>query len=863
MLHQLVSSPPEQHLFTLNLYNEWKKVSEALLKNLVFVSRRAKRAKCKVNLSDFETVTDLSIVEGRDLLVPGWESRGPNLWCWEPGHNQCLETHEILWAPELSILKALAFEPFRDQASQATPEQEPPLQVASQTDPIMPEITEMTTQITQTDPLMRVRVGDRRQAPLDLVICVDSSASLCMSKEALPTYHSEGGAFVSSGAFESVKGLLEYLAHAMHMPEVRLGLVRFEDSPQVICPLTGQRDTFLSHLRCMKMSTGETRLAPALHLALQMLEDERKCVRANRADWELPREEKAIVVITDGDANDMAQSMEMATVVKEKDCQLLFIKMGAEQDNLHQMSHAPRRVHSLHKGGAAEYAGTARGVFHSATTNLQDLVSLVPDIQRQLLRSARRIEQARCTLQLGFHEVVVVEDLSHTTGHDVLLENDPAPLLLDHTPWVHTESFAYGTRHEITIKRDELQEAKEICTTLRANFVQTDLTDAKERELEHVKRVLVQRADDIRRLNEELQTLKDGISQRDNTIHRLRDEIGSFQTMPREDDSRISSLKSSLHHAEEELDKMRSEARIMRNTLQETRETSEAKLHHAEEELDKMRSEARIMRNTLQETRETSEAKLHHAEEELDKMRSEARIMRNTLQETREASEARQHEVQRLQTKIDHLSLKEEKANSRERSRDWLQEVEQLRTSLREVTNQKIKEEQLHNLTKQRLEEERSQNKEIQSVVDKLMAFLCTAMQHPQSTLELQQQQPRQRPQSARPGGRPSSAHEGARIELNQLRARLEAHHGDLVRAFHDIDDNRTGEITATEMIKGLGTLGLTRSEAQLAFRRLCSLSNSQRKGSLKLSSWLGAFDAKHAASGSLQASLELPGSIG
>jgi len=281
-----------------------------------------------------------------------------------------------------------------------------------------------------------VKLGHWRNAPLDLVVCLDSSASFCLAKQpARATVTKQGTSdaaaylsFVESGNFQRAKQFIGQLASELHLPDVQMGLVRFEDAVEVLCPLTGDATDLIKSVQSMSLSPGETKFAPPLRKALEMLKASPGEACIPGGDWHSSSVAKAVIVITDGDPSDMAEARSAAALYKEANVQLLFVKVGQKQevDALDSLSMPWLRPPALNWTARAR-SQDSRGVFR-ASDDPDELAALIPDVCRQLLRAVRPIVRARCDVPLSLYEVAGDdEDLSVIPGHEVCLPMHTLP----------------------------------------------------------------------------------------------------------------------------------------------------------------------------------------------------------------------------------------------------------------------------------------------------------------------------------------------------------------------------------------------------------------------------------------------------
>jgi len=502
VIRRLASSPAEQYVFQLHGYEDLPDCSTTVLRSVLEMSMWVRRAKCLVDSSCYQEVPDIDRVVGEEIIIPGWEAtsndlQGPDCWSWDPCPDKCWvdpgcvqwdHKHERRNRQELSppglpaILplfqspsKPAATQTERDKAVIATQTAERAV-IATQTAeqaviatqtaeqaviatqtaklPLSPSAATQTerkkpamalTQTdppivqagTQTDPIVRASLMPWRQAPLDLVVCVDSSASVLFRKgRAEDSLTGSNNMYIETGAFERAKQFVELLVSAVQMPEVQVGLIRFDDVGEMICPLTDNMGDFTARLRDMTPSVGETLFAPPLWQALDMLGSR----SIHRPGWASSlKVAKAVVVITDGDPNDIEESTEAANALREHDSQLLFVKMAGKRSK-HQRLQALAIAKSLPSADAAGRAAPPpRGIFEPAASRSGEgeradaLYALVPEVLQQVLAVYRCVHEARFGLELEPYEEVAPGTLEERGGFEVVLSKgpyvDPRPML--------------------------------------------------------------------------------------------------------------------------------------------------------------------------------------------------------------------------------------------------------------------------------------------------------------------------------------------------------------------------------------------------------------------------------------------------
>merc|ERR1719473_1665247 len=155
----------------------------------------------------------------------------------------------------------------------------------------------------QTDPTVVGEVAPGEAEPLDLVLLVDSSAS------------------VGATSFRAVKEMLLALTGRLPTPPSRVALVRFESNADTLLGFERDRAVIYRAIQEMAYVVGETKLAPALKAALRLIDPE-----ASARD---PRRPAAVICVTDGDPNDQAAALKAAATLREK-ANLVFVGVGPD-----------------------------------------------------------------------------------------------------------------------------------------------------------------------------------------------------------------------------------------------------------------------------------------------------------------------------------------------------------------------------------------------------------------------------------------------------------------------------------------------------------------------------------------------------
>eukprot|EP00746_Dinoflagellata_sp_MGD_P138367 gnl/MRDRNA2_/MRDRNA2_72019_c0_seq1.p1 gnl/MRDRNA2_/MRDRNA2_72019_c0~~gnl/MRDRNA2_/MRDRNA2_72019_c0_seq1.p1 ORF type:complete len:614 (-),score=113.05 gnl/MRDRNA2_/MRDRNA2_72019_c0_seq1:469-2310(-) len=164
----------------------------------------------------------------------------------------------------------------------------------------------------QTDPVMYVEQMRGMQMPLDIVFCVDSSIS------------------VDQADFAYAVSFLDEVALHLDMPTICTGLVQFNDQLPFpsIQPLTGSRAVLRESIQGMldKRTVdmlGETKMADPIRAAADMF---------TMGSRDAP---KVIVMLTDGDPNDLEATLHAAEWAKKyRNIRLFFVHLRSRPKSL-------------------------------------------------------------------------------------------------------------------------------------------------------------------------------------------------------------------------------------------------------------------------------------------------------------------------------------------------------------------------------------------------------------------------------------------------------------------------------------------------------------------------------------------------
>jgi len=387
-----------------------------------------RRAKCSVELRPSRVVANVAACEGLELAVPSATIRGMDFGesvPYDPSLEPPRRPRAGRQLDEISL-------DIRDEipaASTVEPDRPPSLHK-----PATPPPSNRCAGC-QKEPLVRASFMPFRQMPLDLVICLDNSASFCSQHPACGPGEAVSARtlFVTAGSpLDCAKAFIENVAGIVHAPEVHLALVGLGDAAED-CPLTADRRQFLATLHHMGRSDGLTLLAPALVRAHRMLgANGGHCRHGCWAD-NLPAE-KAVVVITDGAFGDQGQAGAAAEAMWRDGVQVLFVKVGQAQwrssVSLQQMAHAkplPPKAADLAMSPTAT-GMPGRGVFEAPELHpALAMQALLPEVLKQVLRTSRSMRRARLSFPLkdNFEEVSPDDLDSASSGLEVALSDQP------------------------------------------------------------------------------------------------------------------------------------------------------------------------------------------------------------------------------------------------------------------------------------------------------------------------------------------------------------------------------------------------------------------------------------------------------
>jgi len=269
------------------------------------------------------------------------------------------------------------------------------------------------------------------------------------------------------------------------MPEVQVGLVRFEDSYDVMSPLTSNVDELRHRVHMMEPMVGETKMTPPLQHAMRMLDaapaERPVCAPSVQSMSRLFPVSKAVIVVTDGDPpSDLVEATKQVQEMAASGVNLVFVKI--------QKHHCERgdeylgRLCSpcLHGTDSASSGGhrTPRNsppALFTVRDEMQALESLVPHVFQRMLSVTQRISRASCAVPPTpyIEEIEPVPDV----GLDIRLPDSEVILDQDTVPWnpsmgqeleppsCNARSAIVRMRLAIDQTLVETHESREICTS--------------------------------------------------------------------------------------------------------------------------------------------------------------------------------------------------------------------------------------------------------------------------------------------------------------------------------------------------------------------------------------------------------------
>lgn len=181
------------------------------------------------------------------------------------------------------------------------------------------------------------------------------------------------------------------------MPPVQLGIIRFNHKYSVICPLSSNRDEIRKRLTEMEFEPGETKLAPPLTQAQSMLKESRFTQEGT-----VPRQQ-AVIVISDGDPNDLAASESAAAALKDAGVLLIFVQVGEGAD-----PHVMWRL-----------ASEPKDKYVLKVDNYDALLNAASSLLRSVVRVSQWVKKIKCLSDLT--SCTEVEDISQYPGYEILV----------------------------------------------------------------------------------------------------------------------------------------------------------------------------------------------------------------------------------------------------------------------------------------------------------------------------------------------------------------------------------------------------------------------------------------------------------
>eukprot|EP00928_Gymnodinium_smaydae_P032015 TRINITY_DN23306_c0_g1_i1.p1 TRINITY_DN23306_c0_g1~~TRINITY_DN23306_c0_g1_i1.p1 ORF type:complete len:854 (-),score=161.23 TRINITY_DN23306_c0_g1_i1:267-2828(-) len=162
------------------------------------------------------------------------------------------------------------------------------------------------TVAVQTEPIVQAEFVEDRQTPLDIVMCLDSSAS------------------VGEINFQRMRGFLRRVVGRLDWPETRCGVIRFSSQAEVLGLLNSDPWKVDSALQSAGYQVGETLLAPALEAAREIFE--RSPMRAGAR--------RILLLATDDRPNDTSEGKleKQAVALLSRGVELVVLAAGVEPE---------------------------------------------------------------------------------------------------------------------------------------------------------------------------------------------------------------------------------------------------------------------------------------------------------------------------------------------------------------------------------------------------------------------------------------------------------------------------------------------------------------------------------------------------
>eukprot|EP00747_Dinoflagellata_sp_TGD_P187470 gnl/TRDRNA2_/TRDRNA2_45166_c0_seq1.p1 gnl/TRDRNA2_/TRDRNA2_45166_c0~~gnl/TRDRNA2_/TRDRNA2_45166_c0_seq1.p1 ORF type:complete len:905 (-),score=176.23 gnl/TRDRNA2_/TRDRNA2_45166_c0_seq1:102-2816(-) len=234
--------------------------------------------------------------------------------------------------------------------------------------------------LCQTPPQVYVELSRGVQEPLDLVCCIDSSSSVGHEN------------FMKSVAF------VERLLLELETPPSEAGVIQFHHEYLVVSQMTWSQKDLQKRLRSMKYEPGETKLAPVLQQAAMMLR-----LHSETQESPDPDRKQVVLVLTDGDPNDLQESLREAIALKGRGVIIIVVAIG---DAIQ-----PQVIRSLASIPAERFALE----LHS----FDELLDISGDVLRAILDISLWVRRARCAVDLLNYKPVA--DLDAIPGYELMV----------------------------------------------------------------------------------------------------------------------------------------------------------------------------------------------------------------------------------------------------------------------------------------------------------------------------------------------------------------------------------------------------------------------------------------------------------
>lgn len=330
---RLASQPSEDFVFGLDSCRSLPAVTDKLLSRIMEETLMVRRAKVAVNQQYFERMDDVSNASGCDCVIAGWEPQGSDEWTWNPQASSRRTFAEV--TPWSSTLQAKPRQPITyafPNALEVVPDSR---EEAMQTEfgPV-----DLHSATSQTDPVAKVVLAPWRQAPLDFLICVDTSigssgistASADMPPEDYPTSAMDRREVTVS--LRTVLEVIETILAEVQTPEVQIALTTFSDSCEVVCDFTadvGKLLTRLGTVQATQRPSAGSCLAPVLWRALASLSERPRQVRDAPALGPTAGIAKAVLLFMQHDAADAEEAEAASLALRELGVDVVVVKLSS------------------------------------------------------------------------------------------------------------------------------------------------------------------------------------------------------------------------------------------------------------------------------------------------------------------------------------------------------------------------------------------------------------------------------------------------------------------------------------------------------------------------------------------------------